>query len=1063
MPPSAETVLEVITPRTNLAALTAAEHFLAGIALGAPLSLEIAADAQSRHFYVRAAPAEAAQLAAQLGAAYPQAEFRPLRDGLDPAVCRPGEQVRLRVLELRAPAYLPLRSYQDDEIEATNAPQADPILGILAALGDLPIGLRSLSQLVLRPAPDDWSRPYQRLGLLPPPAHDRATEDSGRLGLLVLLALLLAGMAGLRLYQWYLGGLWLQCGLLGGGIVLGLAVLILGARWLTSRPLADPTLVREKVRRSAYRAELRLVVFGPDGVDSRWLSERLAALVAAYRPFHLAAGNGFVARSPRRVPNTLGLEPALVPRRRQAVLSVRELAGLWHLPHTTADTPLLERTRARRWLPMPSAVAEGCRIGRSTHQGRTVPVALPKELLRRHLLLVARTRRGKSSLLLRLAAHAMAQGDGLLLVDPHHDLAQAALGLVPPDRRDALIYLDVGRADRPFGLNLLDAGLGWDRDRAVANTLTIFQREWDGFWGPRMEDAFRFALASLVDANHALCSADPERGRDRQYTLLHVPTILSEPRFRAQVLERVADPAIHGWWREYFAPLDRRFQLEIINPVLSKVHRFQGSKAASAVVGQPRSTIAPRDWLERRALVLVSTGRSTVGEGTAALIGATLVNLVALTVANQAAAPADRRSPISILVDEFHTLPGADYELILSELAKYGANLVLATQSLARLATLDVEGRRALRATVFANLDGLFAFNCSAEDAEYLAPELGGQVEPQDLLELGEHQCYVRMSHRRERLPTFWVALDPPPVPDPRLAAELAETHAAAGQRVEPRAPVAPPALDSPSPDSPISPCHALAPTAAYPSTRVAEVKAPPDTAAPSSTEAAPAQRAAGASEASVLGGDEQHSSSSATGSASPTSSASAPPVSSRSASARAVLVLHLWVSFDDNTSDPTRRGARLSARWRCGQSRGHDRDVKRAGQGATMPPGERISIPGLPIAVSTRPVTHTCRLRYVWSGGFGKLGRSRPQITTVNRVGSGYDLPMSRKVGCPSPASAKWLATTGPRIVTRCPTYCAAFSQSTAFGQGLAEPSSPHPASAPLARASSATDGRRI
>jgi hypothetical protein len=33
-----------------------------------------------------------------------------------------------------------------------------------------------------------------------------------------------------------------------------------------------------------------------------------------------------------------------------------------------------------------------------------VPVSLPDELLRRHLLLVAKTRRGKSSLLLRIAS-----------------------------------------------------------------------------------------------------------------------------------------------------------------------------------------------------------------------------------------------------------------------------------------------------------------------------------------------------------------------------------------------------------------------------------------------------------------------------------------------------------------------------------------------------------------------------------------------------------------------------------------------------------------------------------
>ena len=104
-------------------------------------------------------------------------------------------------------------------------------------------------------------------------------------------------------------------------------------------------------------------------------------------------------------------------------------------------------------------------------------VSLPDELLRRHLLLVAKTRRGKSSLLLRIAGYLMASTatDGrppaLVLVDPHRDLAEAALGLVPPGRRDSVVYLDVSERARPFGLNLLDVGLGWDRDKAVSNAL----------------------------------------------------------------------------------------------------------------------------------------------------------------------------------------------------------------------------------------------------------------------------------------------------------------------------------------------------------------------------------------------------------------------------------------------------------------------------------------------------------------------------------------------------------------------------------------------------------------
>ena len=209
------------------------------------------------------------------------------------------------------------------------------------------------------------------------------------------------------------------------------------------------------------------------------------------------------------------------------------------------------------------------------------------------------------------------------------------------------------------------------------------------------------------------------------------------------------------------------------------MHRFSGSRSARSIVGQPRSTIDPSGWLNSGAIVVVNTAKGTVGEDTAALIGGTLINLVGLLVGEQVRLPESRRRPVTLFVDEFHTMAGADYEATLSELAKYGASLVLATQSLARLEALDRDQGRSLRATVFANLDGLFAFHTSAEDARYLVRELGGEIDEHDLIELGEHQCYARLSAGGERLPTFSVALDRPPKSDPEVRDALAELSVA--------------------------------------------------------------------------------------------------------------------------------------------------------------------------------------------------------------------------------------------------------------------------------------------
>jgi len=151
---------------------------------------------------------------------------------------------------------------------------------------------------------------------------------------------------------------------------------------------------------------------------------------------------------------------------------------------------------------------------------------------------------------------------------------------------------------------------------------------------------------------------------------------------------------------------------------------------ARGIVGQPRSTIDFRELIAHDRIVLINLQAFDVIEDTAALIGGTLLNLAARAVSSQSTLPPSERRSVTMAVDEFHTIPGADYEQVFGELAKYGANMVLATQTLARLDRLtEADRTRDLRAAVFSNLDGLFAFHTSAEDAEYLAEELGVEGE----------------------------------------------------------------------------------------------------------------------------------------------------------------------------------------------------------------------------------------------------------------------------------------------------------------------------------------------
>jgi len=122
--------------------------------------------------------------------------------------------------------------------------------------------------------------------------------------------------------------------------------------------------------------------------------------------------------------------------------------------------------------------------------------------------------------------------------------------------------------------------------------------------------------------------------------------------------------------------------------------------------------------------------------------------------------PREQRRRYLVLIDEFQVYRDANYQGMLAELRKYGGSFALATQSLAYLDRLD----RTLRATVLANIDHLFAFHMAGEDARLLH-ELDGIAED-DITNLDDFQCYVKLSLGGHRLPVFALHIDAPPRPD---------------------------------------------------------------------------------------------------------------------------------------------------------------------------------------------------------------------------------------------------------------------------------------------------------
>ena len=184
----------------------------------------------------------------------------------------------------------------------------------------------------------------------------------------------------------------------------------------------------------------------------------------------------------------------------------------------------------------------------------------------------------------------------------------------------------------------------------------------------------------------------------------------------------------------------------------TRLSYYASSKRARAIIGQPRSTIDMRRTILDGGILLVSTAQGVVGRDVATLVGASLLNLVDAVIREQRGLPPEKRRGALVVVDEMQSMPGVDYESMLSELGKFGASFVLATQSLAKLDDLSPT----MRDTLLANVGCLAVFQVAGNDARQLVWELGkDRVSEDDMVSLPVHHCYVRATVGTERMPAF--------------------------------------------------------------------------------------------------------------------------------------------------------------------------------------------------------------------------------------------------------------------------------------------------------------------
>ena len=605
-------------------------------------------------------------------------------------------------MKLIAADPLPIKTFQSFEV--------DPLAAITATLAKFEEDEEAWIQLVIRPASSNWHKKSER----------------------------------------YIAGLKGKAGTSATGLISALWAPPTGkteAAKMTDYEQTRASGAEEKSQKLAFETAVRIVYRGnAPGPQARL---HMQSIVASYKQFNTTYLNGFEQKRILDDPYLVALYRAREFNKHGSILNIEEVATLYHLPHTTVETPYIlwassQTAEPPANLPLVTATYRDdiSPVATANFRGHNIMFGMPRIDRGRHLYIIGQTGVGKSGMLELLTISDIYSPFGFAVIDPHGDYALNVLRRIPAERAKDVIYFNPADTDFPIAFNPMEVPDPKLKTHTVSELIGVLKRMFES-WGPRLEYILRYSLLALLDYPDA--------------TMLDITRILTDKRFRMDVLKYVEDPVVRNFWTVEFASWNDKFAAEAVAPVLNKVGAFTANPLVRNIIGQPKSSFNVRQIMDQRKILIVNLSRGLVGEDNAALLGSLLVTKIQLAAMSRADIPASERHPFYLYVDEFQNFATDSFATILSEARKYGLNLTVANQYIAQM-SMEVKD------AVFGNVGSLIAFRMGADDARVMLRYFEPKFEEYDLVHMHNRHFVVSMTIEGEKVPAFsGISLNLPP------------------------------------------------------------------------------------------------------------------------------------------------------------------------------------------------------------------------------------------------------------------------------------------------------------
>jgi hypothetical protein len=507
--------------------------------------------------------------------------------------------------------------------------------------------------------------------------------------------------------------------------------------------------IENKISKPGFEVVIRMVVSSTN-IESA--SAHLSNLKAAFEQFNsdqngfkkrkIQAGKFFMQDFIYRYP------PRCYFFHNKIILSAEELAGIFHFPNKTVETPFIFWLNAKR-APAPAQIPKsGLYLGKSVFRGIEVPVYMKEKDRMRHLYIIGATGTGKSQLLVKMMYQDLKAGRGFCFIDPH-DTYEMVMQLIPPERAEDVIYFDPSDTERPIGLNLLEAESEDQQHLVASGIINMMYKLYDpnktGIIGPRFEHGIRNAMMTVMS----------EQGN----TFVEVMRCLTDSNYVQELLPKVKDPIIRRYWTDQIAQTADFHKSEVLDYTVSKFGRFVTNKMIRNIIGQSKSGFDFRRVMDEGKILIINLAKGQIGEENSSFLGLVLIPRILISAMSRSDLPEEQRRDFYLYVDEFQNFATPDFAQILSEARKFHLGLCVANQFIGQM---EDEVKNA----VFGNVGTKISFRVGVTDAQYLQHEYTPTFSEADLLNIEAFNAYVKTIVDNEPMPAFSMSMkeDMPPI-----------------------------------------------------------------------------------------------------------------------------------------------------------------------------------------------------------------------------------------------------------------------------------------------------------